>query len=338
MTPADRPGDDRRRAGPDDAMPGWRLRAAVGAALAAATVALFASGSGYAIQVAITTLLFVMLTASLNFVTGTAGLMTLGHAAFYGVGAYAAALLATRFHWPFWATLPAAGAITCFAGVLVALPTMRLTSIYFAVATLGIGEMIVVAIVNWVGLTRGPMGIRGIPQLSVAGFDGLAVNFAVTAVVTLAMLWALSRLTHSYYGNALRALREDDACAEAMGVPTVRLKIEVFAIACFCAGVAGALHAHTSGYISPDSFRFGESILILSMAVVGGLGSLPGAALGATILIVLPELLRGVGNLRMVAVGVILFACILFLPKGLLGEVPALEFFRRRLVGKRAGW
>jgi branched-chain amino acid transport system permease protein len=325
-------------AAPVRASGGWRVRAMGGASLVVVSALLFASGSGYAMQIAITTLLFVMLTASLNFVTGTAGLMTLGHAAFYGVGAYSAALLATKLDWPFWATLPAAGATACVGGILVALPTMRLTSIYFAVATLGIGEMIVVAIVNWVGLTRGPMGIRGIPPLTLGGHDGLSVNLAVTGAVALAMLWALSRLTHSYYGNALRALREDDACAEAMGVPTVRLKIESFAIACFCAGVAGALHAHTSGYISPDSFRFAESILILSMAVVGGLGSLPGAALGAAILIVLPELLRGFGNLRMVAVGVILFTCILFLPKGLLGEVPALEFFRRQLAGKRTGW
>lgn len=317
---------------------GWPYRAGAGIALALATAVLVASGSGYAIQIAITTLLFVILAASLNFVTGTAGLMTLGHAAFFGIGAYAAALLSTKLGWPVIATLPAAGAVACALGVLVALPTMRLTSIYFAVATLGIGEMIVVAMSNWVGFTRGPMGIRGIPAISVAGHEGLAVNLLVTLVVTLALLAALSRLTHSYYGNALRALREDDACAEAMGVPTVRLKIEAFALASFCAGIAGALHAHTSGYISPDSFRFSESILILSMAVIGGLGSVPGAALGAIILIVLPELLRGFGNLRMIAVGLVLFVCILFLPKGLLGEVPALAFFRRRLRGTQAGW
>ena len=308
------------------------------ALVAVITAALLSSGSGYAVQVAITMLLFVILSASLNFVTGTAGLMTLGHAAFYGVGAYTAALLGTRFGWPFWATLPAAGICAGVLGVLVALPTMRLTSIYFAVATLGIGEMIVVGIVNWVGLTRGPMGIRGIPPINFASHEGLTINLLVTLAITALTLWVLGRLTHSFYGNALRALREDDACAEAMGVPTVRLKIEVFGIACFFAGIAGGLFAHTSGYISPDSFRFGESILILSMAVIGGLGSLPGAALGAAILILLPELLRAVGDFRMIVVGVVLFASILFLPKGLLGEVPTLAFLRRQLRGTRTGW
>ena len=308
------------------------------AAVVAVTATLLLSGSSYAVQVAITALIFVILTASLNLVTGTAGLMTLGHAAFYGVGAYAAALLSTKLGLSFWVTLPLAGLASAFFGFLVALPTMRLTSIYFAVATLAIGEMIVVAITNWTGFTRGPMGIRGIPTISVFGYEGLTVNLLVALAATIVSMWAIWRLTHSYYGNGLRALREDDQCAEAMGLNAVRLKIEVFTIACFFAGIAGALFAHTSGYISPESFRFGESILLLTMAVVGGLGSVPGSAIGAIILIVLPELLRGAGNVRMVAVGVVLFLCILFLPKGLFGEVSALAFARAQLRRAGLGW
>ena len=310
--------------------------------LAASVAGLVLNGSSYFSQVAITTMIFVILTASLNFVTGTAGLLTLGHAAFFGVGAYTAALLSTKLGWSFWLTLPASGVVAAAAGLLVALPTMRLTSIYFAVATLGIGEMIYVTQLNWVGLTRGPMGIRSIPSISVFGADSMSVALTATAAVMVICLWALHRLTHSFYGNSLRALREDDACADAMGIDVSRLKLEGFAIACFFAGIAGALFAHTTGYISPESFKFGESILVLSMAVVGGLGSLYGSIVGAVLLSVLPELLRDLGSWRMVAVGVVLFVSILFLPKGLVGEVSAIDLVRAQLrrvsnvTGRRA--
>jgi branched-chain amino acid transport system permease protein len=208
---------------------------------------------------------------------------------------------------------------------------MRLTSIYFAVATLGIGEMIYVTLLNWVGVTRGPMGIRSIPGISVFGQQGMAVGMAVVALVMLGSLWVVHRLTHSYYGNSLRALREDDACADAMGIDVGRLKLQSFGMACCMAGVAGALFAHTTGYISPESFKFGESILILSMIVVGGLGSLYGSVIGAVLLSVLPELLRDLGSYRMIAVGVVLFLSILFLPKGLVGEVSAIDLIRRQI-------
>lgn len=311
------------------------LNTLLAAGLVLGVAALAARDSSYFSQVAITTMIFVILTASLNYVTGTAGLLTLGHAAFFGVGAYTAALLATKLGWPFWLTLPAAGVVAAACGAVVAIPTMRLTSIYFAVATLGIGEMIYVTQLNWVGLTRGPMGIRSIPSITLFGFEGMAVSLAVTAAVMLACLWVLHRLTHSFYGNSLRALREDDACADAMGIDVGRLKLEGFAIACFFAGIAGALFAHTTGYISPESFKFGESILVLSMAVVGGLGSLYGSIIGAVLLSVLPELLRDLGSWRMVAVGVVLFVSILFLPKGLVGEVSAIDLVRAQL--RRAG-
>jgi branched-chain amino acid transport system permease protein len=158
--------------------------------------------------------------------------------------------------------------------------------------------------------------------------------------VMLFSLWVMHRIVHSYYGNSLRAVREDDACADAMGIDVARLKLETFSVACFFAGVAGALFAHTTGYIGPESFRFAESILILSMVVVGGLGSLYGSILGAVVLSVLPELLRDLGSYRMIVVGVVLFLSILFLPKGLIGEVSAIDLFRRQLYrgrGKDAG-
>jgi len=300
-------------------------------ALVVLLAGLVAYRSSYFNQIAITTMIFVILAASLNLITGSAGLLSLGHAAFFGVGAYAAALLSTKLGWPFWLTLPAAGAIAAAVGALVAIPTMRLTSIYFAVATLGIGEMIYVTLLNWVGVTRGPMGIRSIPGISVFGQDGMVVAMVVVALVMVGALWVVHRLTHSYYGNSLRALREDDACADAMGIDVGRLKLQSFGMACAMAGVAGGLFAHTTGYISPESFKFGESILILSMIVVGGLGSLYGSIIGAVLLSVLPELLRDLGSYRMIAVGLVLFLSILFLPKGLVGEVSAIDLIRRQI-------
>ncbi|CBS90959.1 branched-chain amino acid ABC transporter permease [Azospirillum lipoferum] len=326
---------------------GWTLLLLV-VAFGAVPAAIAATGSSYLAQIAITATIFVILSASLNHVTGTAGLLSIGHAAFYGIGAYAAALLSTKLGLPFIVTLPAAGLIAALFGLLVALPTMRLVSIYFAVATLGIGEMIYVILLNWVDLTRGPMGIRGIPPVELFGWqaDTLLSRYLVVAAVAVASLWVLHRLTHSYYGNALRALREDDQCADSMGVDVVRLKIESFVVATFFAGIAGALLAHTSAYIAPDNFRFMESILILAMVVVGGLGSLPGAVVGALFMIVLPEALRGIGDYRMIAVGVTMFLSILLLPKGMLTEGVALGFVRRAFArgwatvagGKPVGW
>lgn len=316
-----------------------RLNLLLVALLAAVVAWLLAAGSGYFQQVAIQTMIFVILAASLNLITGSAGLLSLGHAAFFGVGAYAAALLGTKAGWPIVLTVPAAGVVAAAVGAVVAIPTMRLVSIYFAVATLGIGEMIYVTLLNWVGFTRGPMGIRSIPAIELPGLSALGSGLVVTALVMLATLWLVHRLVHSYWGNALRALREDDACADAMGIDVGRLKLQSFAVACFLAGVAGALFAHTTGYISPESFRFGESILVLSMIVLGGLGSLYGSVIGAVILTVLPELLRDLGHWRMIAVGGVLFLSILFLPKGLVGEVSAIELIRRQAgaIRRRGG-
>jgi branched-chain amino acid transport system permease protein len=265
-------------------------------------------------------------------VTGTTGLLSLGHAAFYGVGAYAAALGSTVLHLPFLATVPLAGVAAALVALLVALPTMRLVSIYFAVATLGVGEMIFVTLLNWVALTRGPMGIRGIAPIDLLGWRVTTpiATYLTTAGIAVLSLWALYRLTHSYYGNALRAIREDDQCAETMGLNVIRLKVEAFAVSCFFAGVAGALFAHTSAYISPGSFKFNESILVLAMVVVGGLGSLPGAVIGAVLLSILPEALRPIGDYRVITIGVTMFLSILWLPKGLVGEVSAIDLARRQ--------
>lgn len=287
-------------------------------------------GSGYYYQIASLALIFSLLAVSLHLVSGVAGLLHLGQAAFYGVGAYVAALAGADYGVPFWLALPLAGFGSAFIAFLVALPTMRLVSIYFAVATLAIGQMIFLVIQNWVSVTRGPNGVTLFSGMDIFGVEitsntGIYYVVAITVTVSIAILY---RLSYSYYGNALRSLREDDQCAAAMGVSTVRLKIEVFTIAAFFAGIAGALWAYTTGYISPADFNFSQTILILAMVVVGGLGSLPGAIIGALLLILLPEALRGIGDFRNIIVGLVMFLSILFLPKGLFGEVSAINMAR----------
>ncbi|MGW8193007.1 MAG: branched-chain amino acid ABC transporter permease [Desulforhopalus sp.] len=303
-------------------------------------------GSSYYYSVAITAMIWVILAVSMNFITGTAGLLTLGHGAFYGIGAYTAALLSTRLELSFMLTLPLSGLMAAAVGVAVALPTMRLVFIYFAVATLAIGEIIYVTLLNWVSFTRGPMGIDGVLPMDIFGME-LESNLSIymmTAFITAVSVYVFYRLTHSYYGNALRSCREDDQCAEAMGIHVIMLKIQVFGVSTFFAGVAGAIWAHTSGYISPDNFRFSESILVLAMVVVGGLGSVPGAVIGSLLLILLPEVARDIGDWRQMAVGLVMFCSILFLPKGIFGEVRAVDFVRRQLgaawpgTDKKVGW
>ncbi len=216
------------------------------AIFAIAPAALWAFGKSYYWQIANLALIFALLAGSMHLVTGVAGLLQLGHAAFYGVGAYAAAILATKYGLSFVFTLPLAGLVAAVIALLVALPTMRLVSIYFAVATLAIGQMLYLVMLNWIGLTKGPNGIMLFSGMKAFGFDlsGALPSYFVVALTVCASLFLLHRLSHSYYGNALRALREDDQCADAMGIDTVRLKIEGFAISGFFAGIAGAVGAH----------------------------------------------------------------------------------------------
>lgn len=281
-----------------------------------------ALGSGYWFRLIELSLVFSILAGSLNLMTGTTGLVSLGHAAFYAVGAYTTALVGTATHAGLLLTLPASLVVAGLAGAIVAIPMIRLLRVFFTVATLSAGEIANIAFTNWDSLTGGPNGFRGIPGFSVAGvaLTGRVGTYYAIAVVSLAALWCLHRLTGSYYGNALRALREDEPSAGAMGIEGRQLKIGVFAISAGLAGAAGCLTAHSTGFISPDMFGLDQSILILTMVVVGGLGSLPGAVAGAFLLTIAPELVRTAGHFRMVLVGLLLFGSILLLPKGLFSE------------------
>lgn len=302
--------------------------------------AMGATGSGFWFRLVELSLVSSILAASLNLMTGTAGLVSLGHAAFYAAGAYTAALVAAGTRAGLLLTLPASLLVGGLLGAIVAVPTIRLLRVFFTVATLSVGEIATITVTNWDALTGGPNGFRDIPGFSVAGLalSGRLGTYYVFAGVSLAALWCVHRLTLSPYGNALRALRDDEPSAGAMGIGTRRLKIGVFAISGGLAGVAGCLTAHSTGFISPDMFGLDQSILILTMVVVGGLGSLPGAVAGAFLLTIAPELVRSAGHFRMVLVGVLLFGSILLLPKGLISEEIFLALNRGARIGRaRAG-
>lgn len=302
--------------------------------LGAAIAALALAGHHYYTQIGITALLFVMFAVSLNLITGTAGLLSLGHMAFAGLGAYTSSLMAIHLELPLWLCVPATGILVAMAGILLMLPSLKLVNIYFAVSTLAVAEIVLTVLVNWIDVTRGPMGLRSIPRLSLCGMEGPTINLLVVGAATMGAVAIAFRLTSSHFGNALRAVREDELSAQAMGINTREIKLKAFALACFIAGSAGALLAHTTGFISPDSFRFHESVLVLAMIVLGGLGSVPGAVIGAVALIILPEFLREIGNMRMLLVGLALFCGIVFLPQGLLGEMTLMRLLRTRPDGK----
>lgn len=299
-----------------------------------------AIGRVYLFRLAELVMIFAILATSLNLVSGTAGLMSFCHAAFYGIGAYTAALLSARYGTGVIVDLAASAIVAGVIAFVIAIPAIRLVRIFFVVATLAAGEIIGAVLMNWNGLTNGPMGIRGISPLHIArlSLDPRLGPYYIVAIVATIAIWLTHRLVTSYYGTTLRALREDDVSASAMGINVGWVKLSAFAIGGGFAGVAGSLQAHLVGYISPDMFELNTSILILTMVVVGGLGSVPGAVLGACILTLVPELAREFGHFRMVIIGVVLLFSILLMPKGLVAETWALRKIRSRRRETVARW
>jgi len=289
----------------------------------------------YVLRIAVLAGIYVILTASLNITNGYTGLFSFGHAAFYGIGAYTAAILATRFGAPVWATLPLAGVVAGLFGAAIALPTLRLTGIFLALVTIGFQEIAYLVTLNWVGLTRGPMGIPGIPPPRVLGIEltGNRGYYYLILGLDALVLFLIARIATSRLGRAFVAIREDELAAASIGVPIFRLKVLAFIIATGFAGLAGAFFAHHARFVSADSFRLDETFLILTMLIVGGMGSWIGPIIGAVFLVILPEASRFLAEYRGVVYGLILIAVILFRPEGIAGVpgiIQARGLFSRR--------
>jgi branched-chain amino acid transport system permease protein len=291
--------------------------------LVAALLPLFVSDP-YLIQVALIGLIFALLAAGLTLISGTAGQISLGHATLFGVGAYATAILARTVNVPTELIMIAAGLLAAALGIAFALPTHRLSGHAVAVATLAAGQIVYLIILTWIPVTRGPMGIPGIPapQLVLAGraplWDVRAQYWLALALTALAVL-SEGRLFASPLGRTWRAIREDRLAAQASGIPVRRYLVLAFACGGFLAGIAGALYAYLLTFVSPDSFATDTSLTILAMTVLGGLGNLAGAVFAGALLAVVPEFFRSLADWRMIGYGLLLLLLVRFRPQGLAG-------------------
>jgi branched-chain amino acid transport system permease protein len=300
------------------------------AALAVAVLAPFVNATPYALSVMTSALLFVMLAVGLNIVVGYCGLLDLGYAAFFAIGAYVSGVLATRYGWPLLATVPAVVAAAVVAGIVIGAPTLRLRSDYLAIVTLGFGEIIRIT-ANNLAITGGPSGIYGIPGLDLFGLDlsdPVALYYTCVVIVALAVLGA-ARLGRSKIGRAWRFIREDEDAAEAMGINTYRVKLAAYIAGAIWGGLAGVLFGAQLTAISPPSFTFLWSALILMAVVLGGMGSNPGVVLGAIFISVLPELLRDAADYRFFVFGVLLIVVMVFRRQGLWPATAAERTSRR---------
>ncbi|WP_225838013.1 branched-chain amino acid ABC transporter permease [Streptomyces sp. NK08204] len=288
--------------------------------LGVAVVALalpFLDSSTYVIQIAVDALIFVMLAVGLNIVVGYCGLLDLGYAAFFAIGAYTAGLLSTKYGWPLLATIPVVVVTAAVGGLVIGGPTLRLRSDYLAIVTLGFGEIIRIT-ANNLDFTGGPNGLYGIPDFGDFGLRSDIALYWITAVIVIVAVLFSSRLGRGRLGRAWRFVREDEDAAEAMGIHTYKVKFAAYIAGAVFGGIAGVLFAAHQTAISPPSFNFLWSALILMAVVLGGMGSTPGVVVGALVISLLPELLRGAENWRYLIFGLLLIVVMLFRPQGLL--------------------
>jgi len=282
----------------------------------------------YLLHILIISGIYIILTLSLNLIVGFTGIPALGHGAFSCVGAYTSALLALRLGLSPWFGLLFGAIVASILGAVVAFPAIRLKGDYLALATFGLAVIVYAVAKNWVSLTRGPMGLPGIPGLSLFGYElsSIMSYLIVVSIFVVITFFTIERVVDSPFGRVLRAIREDETAAKALGKDTDRYKLLVFIMGAFFAGIAGGLYAHYITFIDPSSFTMMESITILLMVIFGGMGSLYGSVLGAAILVIFPEALRFLGlpsaiaaPLRQMIYGLLLVVLMIKRPEGLLG-------------------
>lgn len=285
----------------------------IGILLAAMLVFPLMGFSQYVYRIAVVSVLYAILAMSLNLIAGVAGQISLGHIAFYGIGAYTSALLCVNFGVSVWVGILAAFVVSMLFGLLIAIPTLKLSGGYLAILTMSFAEIIRLILLNWTSVTRGPMGILNIPKPSLFGYTIKSSGAFLYLVLTVAIIVyiGLHNLIHSRFGRNLQALRDDEISSESMGINVYRYKVIAFVISTGVAGVAGALFASYMEFIDPSSFISDESTVILSMVVLGGMGNMNGSIIAAALLTILPEALRSFSDYRMLVYGVVLVAMML---------------------------
>jgi branched-chain amino acid transport system permease protein len=293
----------------------------------------------YWMHMIITTGMWMMLAVSMDLIYGCTGQLNLGHAAFAAVGAYITALLMLRLEWSYWLALPLSGLGAAAVSLLVGVPTMRLKGLYLVLATLGFSEIVRLTLLMWASVTRGPMGLPGIPLPTFGSFtfESKTSFYYMILALLLFTVFCVYRIIHSRVGIALMAIRDDEIAARAMGIDSSRYKILVFVVGTFFAGIAGSFYAVYVSFISPDSFKMLDSFMIFAMPILGGIGTLVGPLIGALILYVLPEATRVFAQYRMLWVGILLVVTMVTQPLGILGGLETLAGkFRRPKNGVKA--
>ena len=287
----------------------------------------------YWIVVGVTVVIYAVLTVSLNIVVGYVGQPNLAQSAFFGIGAYFAAVFSTRYHMSFWWTIPLAFVTAGAAGLALGAISLRLREDFLAITTIGL-NFVVVAVFQYAPFFGGAVGIYAMPLPTIAGHPFGNTAFLVVGLVMLAFVVAVSKyLEHTWFGASLMAIRDDETAASSIGVPVASYKVMAFVLSAAFAGMAGSLYAPFLSVVTPTSFGFTESVVILAMLIFGGLGTIRGAIVGALILGSLPEAFRFISNYRLLTFGVVLLLMLRFQPEGLLGEGSVLVKLTRRTVG-----
>jgi len=282
--------------------------------------------SNYAMRVIIYICLYIVLALGLNVVMGFTGLLNIGHAAFYATGAYTSAILMTSYGIPFWLTVPIGMVVGFTFGLAIGFPTLRLRDDYLAMVTLGFGQIVYIVANNWMSLTRGPRGIPSIPPPCINFFrwhiviDSYRAYYYLILLFVLLTVYACIRARDSRVGLAWMAIREDEDVAAVMGINLGFYKTLSFAFSAALGALAGSFFAVFQTFVSPNSFTILESVIIITIPILGGLGSIPGTIIGAIIMIGVPEIFRAASEYRMVAVGAFMVLMMIFKPEGLLGK------------------
>lgn len=262
-----------------------------------------------------------MLAVALNLLLGFAGQISLGHAAFFGLGAYISGILTTQYSANPWLAMGAAAICVGVIAFIIGFPILKLKGHYLAMATLGFGIIVYIVFNETVDWTGGPSGMSGIPNLTAGTlvFDNDQSNYYLIWIFTLLTMLLSINLSHSRIGRALRAIHDSEVAARVMGVNARLLKVQIFTVSAFISAIAGSLYAHTMTFIAPASFGFNFSVELVTMVIIGGLGSIYGSFLGAAILTLLPEFLRVFHDLDIVIYGLLLIIMTMFMPGGLIG-------------------
>jgi len=285
-------------------------------------------GRGYYIHMLVMAGIYTILAISLNLIIGFSGQVSLCHAAFYGIGAYTSAIFAVNFGLSFWVTFWFGGLMAAIFSYLLGLMVLRLRGHFLAITTAFFGIFINLVINNWTALTKGPMGITGIPRPGAIPLPGMSIQISsrlsyyyLILVFLVFIVYVSYRIINSRIGKAMVAIRENEEVAQSIGVDAMKFKVIAFTLGGFFAGIAGSFYAHYILFISPVSFTLAESINVLVMVIFGGITTFAGPILGAILLTILPEFLRMAGDLRMTIYGGVLMLLIIFLPLGVFGTI-----------------